>query len=181
MNPITDLIWLGIARIVTIPRVTGWLMQRAVRTPYTHIHGPDGSLYMGRWWLFNPYPGKDDSPERARFTRSLRGMLPSIRIHHICRPDSDSHCHDHPWNARTIILRGWYVEERPGRMVDGRAVYVRGHGYTGRLLFGQFHRIASVSPEGVWTLFITWRKQGTWGFDVDGKKVPWREYLGEQA
>jgi hypothetical protein len=30
----------------------------------------------------------------------------------------------------------------------------------------------------VWTLFITWRYQGTWGFDVDGSKVPWREYLG---
>ena len=59
-----------------------------------------------------------------------------------------------------------------------RAGFVRERGYTGRLLFGQYHRIRRVPAEGAWTLFITWRKQGTWGFLVDGAKVPWRKYLG---
>lgn len=56
--------------------------------------------------------------------------------------------------------------------------YERTAGYTGRLLFGEYHRIIEVSDGGVWTLFITWKYQGTWGFLVDGVKVPYRKYLG---
>jgi hypothetical protein len=29
----------------------------------------------------------------------------------------------------------------------------------------------------VWTLFCLGRQKGEWGFMVEGKKVPWREYL----
>lgn len=167
-----DLLWRAIARIATRPAVSDWLITRASRTPYTPITGPDGSIYMRRLWLFNPYPPMSDGGGEAR---GWRGWLPSVRIHHIMRPDSDRHMHDHPWNARTIVLRGWYIEERPGRLTSH--LWERTRGYTGRLLFGQYHRIEEVSPGGVWTLFITWRKRGTWGFLVDGAKVPWREYL----
>jgi hypothetical protein len=27
-------------------------------------------------------------------------------------------------------------------------------------------------------MFVTGKRRGTWGFNVDGKKVPWRVYLG---
>jgi hypothetical protein len=87
-------------------------------------------------------------------------------------PDHDRHLHDHPWNARTFILHGWYLEENPGdtiRFCDA--------GYTGRLLFGQYHRIEAVSPGGVLTVFVTWKYRGTWGFMVDGKKIPYYDYL----
>jgi hypothetical protein len=56
--------------------------------------------------------------------------------------------------------------------------HLRVPGDTARLMFGEYHRIAQISDGGVWTLFITGRNRGTWGFMVDGKKVPWREYLG---
>lgn len=183
---IRELLWRAVARIVTIPAVTDWLIERAKRTPYKHItaRNDPSDVYMGRWWLFNPYP-----PEDGKDTRSwLRKRLPSVRIHHIRRPDDAGPLHDHPWNARTTLLRGWYDEERPYTTpmfrvrVDGeggaRNLYRRERGYTGRLLFGQYHRIREVAPDGVWTLFITWKKQGTWGFLVDGAKVPWRKYLG---
>lgn len=173
----SEWLWSVIARIVTIHSVRRRLIARAQRTPYTHITGPDGSIYMGRWWLFNPYPAKSDGRKRR-----WGDWLPSVRLHHIHRPDVDRHLHDHPWNARTIILWGWYREELPpSRMVSGvelrnfRTRFVRD---TGRLLFGQYHRIDEVAEGGVWTLFITWRYRGTWGFNVDGRKVPWREYLG---
>lgn len=184
-----ELIWRAIARIVSRPAVAAWLIQRAQRTPYTHIMSADGQdCYMGRWWLFNPYPGP------SSYTRKgWRDWVPSVRIHHIMREDRDRHLHDHPWNARTIVLRGWYEEERPTRSNTGqvpddlvkvgsqlRDVFKRRQGYTGRLLFGEYHRISEVSDGGVFTLFITWRERGTWGFDVDGRKVPWREYLGLQ-
>lgn len=187
-----NLLWAIAARIVTRPAVADWIIRRAQRTPYAPITGPDGSLYMGRWWLFNPY-GKGATGET---TPARWQWLPSVRVHHIVRPDSDRHLHNHPWNARTVVLRGWYSEERPwvtltereavrqaGLVLVGtdvRGSFFRDRSYTGRLLFGQYHRISAVSPGGVWTLFFTWRKRGTWGFDVDGVKVPWREYLAQE-
>lgn len=184
------MIWNLIANIVSRPAVADWLIRRAKRTPYQHITSADGaSVYMGRWWLFNAYPGAyGDHPQPRHIP-----WLPSVRIHHICRADQDRDLHDHPWNARTIILRGWYHEERPLDAVspwdvvcsdivhaeEGMRVQLqRSIGYTGQLLFGQYHRISEVSPGGVWTMFITGRKRGTWGFLVDGQKVPWRTYLG---
>lgn len=179
-----ELLWKLIARIASLPRVADWIIARAQRTPYFHIHGKDGTLYMGRWWLFNPYPkdaNGDPAPARLKW-------LPSVRIHHICRPDSDRHLHSHPWDARTIILRGWYLEQLPAHAERGQ-LGVKGdwrwcsrvRGDTGQLLHTDYHRIHSISSAGVWTLFITWRKRDTWYFDVDGRKVRWREYLGEQG
>lgn len=175
---IRELIWRVVAFIVTRPRVTKWLITRARRTPYSNITSRDGSdTYMVRLWLFNPYgKGPDGEVLPARWAR-----LPSIRLHHILRSDDDhKHPHDHPWDARTIVLGPHgYAEERPVDARDQtRTVHWRGRGYTGPLSFGQFHAITWVPPGGVWTLFITWEKQGTWGFLVDGVKVPWREYLG---
>lgn len=185
-----ELLWRAVARIVTIPAVTDWLIARAQRTPYTNITSRDGTdVYMVRLWLFNPYPNDGDTAGWEKWNRSWRRHLPSARIHHIRRADEDAHLHDHPWNARTIVLRNWYREHRICSYEAGggfeldhtgrvRHRFERLRGYTGRLLFGQYHRISEVATGGVWTLFITWKKQGTWGFLVDGKKVPWRKYLG---
>lgn len=187
---IRELAWRVFARIVTIPAVTDWLIARARLTPYTNITNRDGSdTYMVRLWLFNPYPSDGDKAGWEKWHESWRRHLPSARIHCILRADSDDHLHDHPWNARTTVLRGWYDDERPyttpmfrvrlgNQLGELRNVYRRERGYTGTLLFGQYHRIREVADDGVWTLFITWKKRGTWGFLVDGVKVPWRRYLG---
>ena len=182
-----EFLWRAIASIVSRPRVAQWLIERAQRTPYSPIMSRDGAdLYMDRWWLFNPY-GKD---AQGNATAPRWSWLPSIRVHHILRADSDDHLHDHPWNARTIVLRNLYVEERPtaactGReltqeaydFIGDRAIFWRLAGHTGRVLFGAYHRISHVPAGGVYTLWFTWRYRGTWGFNVDGVKVPWREYL----
>lgn len=169
------MIWAAIARVLAWPPIADRLIERAKRTPYRHIASADGQdVYMGRFWLFNPYPGRDQP------NTGWRTWLPSVRIHHICREDRDRHLHDHPWHARTVILRGRYVETRqisedgPG---PTHRRFMRQRGDTATLRYGEFHRIDSVSPGGVWTLFITYRYRGTWGFKVDGKKIPWRDYL----
>ena len=171
MNPL-NIVWGLIARaIVAHPRLVNRLIVRAMRTPYIHITSADGQeIYMCRWWLFNPYPHGSDGDGRRW------PWLPSVRVHHIRRADEDRHHHDHPWNARTIILDGCYTEERGDQLIT------RIPGDTATLLFGEYHRIAQVAPDGVWTLFISGKKRGTWGFWVDGAKVPWREYTnaGEQ-
>lgn len=161
------MIWKAIAYVCSRPKVAEWLIERSKKTPYLHIYGKDGHMYMGRWWLFNPYP----SPEELR---SKGDRFPiSIRIHHIQKEDDDRALHDHPWNARTIIIKGGYREVRE----DGK-VYYREPGDTAGLKFGEYHRITHVHPEGAWTIFITGKYRGTWGFLVDGTKVQWRKYLG---
>lgn len=160
-----------IAKLLARPRVVDWLIRRAARTPYTHI-AKNGDVYMERYWLLNPYPA--DSSGKGNW-------LPSVRLHKIMRPDQDRHMHDHPWNARTFILRGWYEEERvlyTSSGADWIGCYRREAGTTAKLRFGAYHAITQVPAGGVWTLFITWRYRGTWGFLVNGRKVPWREYLG---
>lgn len=168
LNPLT---WL-----LSRPRVVEWIVARSHRTPYTHIDG-----YMNRYWLFNPYHLKKTA---GRY--SWRRWCPwSIRVHHILREDRDAHLHDHPWNARTVILRGWYLEAReanhPASMFASAEEWRRANrqptwrymmpGDTSPVLFNTFHKIAQVSDGGVLTLFITGPYLGDWGFKVDGRKV----------
>lgn len=163
----------SLADLCATSRIADYLIERAAATPYFDLDG-----YMERNWLFNPY----ETYEQKQVRRAAGGAEPeytgpSGRIHHILRADEDRALHDHPWDARTIVLRGWYLEER--LLEDGTiATFRRGAGDTATLNFGEFHRIYEVSPGGVWTLFITEQYQGTWGFLVDGVKIPYREYLG---
>lgn len=164
-----ELLWGLLARFLAWAPVRDRIMIRAMRTPYTNIVGDDGSLYMARFWLFNRY----DVRPRARW----RDWLPSVRLHWIKRPDQDRHMHDHPWDARSIVLTGFYYEVREGH--DWRIL--RAAGTTATIGYGEFHRITNVPPDGVWTLFITWKYRGTWGFLVNGEKVPYKIYLGDRA
>lgn len=171
--------WMFIAWILSRPRIANWLIWKSMQTPYsTIIH--DGKVYMERYWLFNPYGRGPDGQEESKY----KWFPWNIRIHWIRRPDSDDDMHDHPWNARTIILRGGYIEERPGKL---ETVYVkeppivrisRYTGSTAKLKFGEFHRITHVQAGGAWTLFISGPYQGSWGFKVNGVKVHWKTYLG---
>lgn len=163
MKPLINLL----ARQLARPAVADCLIRRAMRTPYSDIV-KDGELYMRRFWLFNPYPDTGASgADRKRWQFPI-----SIRVHHIVLPDQDRDQHDHPWHARTVILRGVYIEYR------GDESHGRWPGNTATLAYGEYHRIAYVSEGGVWTLFITGKYRGTWGFLVDGVKVQWRRYLG---
>lgn len=90
--------WL--AKILAKPAVTDFLVRQAKKRPYVHIPALTGE-YMERYWLV---------PEKP--------WLPfAIRIHIIKRPDSDRHLHDHPFDFRTFVLDGMYIEER----ADGKA------------------------------------------------------------
>lgn len=160
-----------LAWLISRKPVADWLIKEAMKTPYFHIMKGD-DVYMERYWLFNPYKPGPDKQERAKYA-----WCPfNVRVHWIRRPDSDEHLHDHPWNIRTFILRGWYVEQRDvNRALTG--LINREVGDTASLHFGQYHRIAEVAPEGAWTLFVSGPYQGTWGFLVNGVKVNWRKYL----
>lgn len=193
MKTINNLFWKWLALFLAQPKVTAWLIARAKKTPYQHILSPDHTkVYMERYWLFNPYPTQKEKDAYKAAGKKLPWQFPvSIRIHRIMVPDGDRHHHDHPWNARTILLKGGYDEERleyrePCPSLDWTSMlpgayytqpYRRKQGDTATLGFGEFHRITKVPAEGVWTLFITFPLQGDWGYMVDGKKVSFREYV----
>lgn len=185
--------WNLIAKLLARPAVAAWLINRSFKTPYMHLPSNEDPSYMGRFWLFNPYDRVTNKPR-------WRWCPWSVRIHHIKRADSERHMHDHPWNARTIILQGGYTEHRaaegaerlkileqslagvvsqtPVNKIEAYYVIERRPGHTATLGFEQYHRITEVSDRGAWTLFISGPWQGVWGFLVDGVKVKWREYLG---
>ncbi|MCF5714280.1 hypothetical protein I9H06_16615 [Pseudomonas tremae] len=193
-----NIFWRLLAKVLARPAIAAWLITRAKRTPYLHIQSADGQeVYMGRWWLFNAY-------DRETHLGRIRWCPWSIRVHHIMRPDADRDLHDHPWNARTVILRGWYVEQRQASdewkkavrsglienpdpkfvewlMRDACEWIRRDASDTAQLNHGEYHRIDEVAPGGVYTLFITSRWKGDWGFLVNGVKVAWREYTGEKS
>ena len=150
-------LWSAIAAyLFNHQRLVEILFARALKTPYHHLEG-----YMLRWWLIAPSK-----------------WLPfSARFHFILRADIDHHMHDHPWAFRSIVLSGWYEEQQ--LTPDGGITYkVRRAGTTHRCELGQFHRINNVSENGVLTLVIIGKKQDSWGFLVNHKRVDWREYLG---
>lgn len=174
--------WMLIAFLLSRPLIANWLIERARKTPYTHITGPDGSIYMERYWLFNSYQQGPDKQERSKYP-----WFPwNIRLHWIRRADEGPHMHDHPWNARTFILRGGYVEVREfgsavydedGRKISGGTkVFTRPTGSTAFIGYNLYHMITQVTPGGAWTLFISGPYKGTWGFLVDGVKIKWRTY-----
>lgn len=85
-----------------------------------------------------------------------------VYLHRFVGRDPERGLHDHPWRwAASLVLTGWYVEERR----DGTRVR-----RVGNLLSADtFHRV--VMPEGqreCWTLFIhSARDVKQWGFLQD--------------
>lgn len=172
------ILWYFLAKLLAQPRITAYLIARAKLTPYTPILSVDGTeVYMERYWLFNPYPTQTERDAMAAAGIKQKWRFPiSVRIHGIRTPDLDRHLHDHPWNARTVILRGGYIENR-----GGSYNYLH-QGGSATLKFGKdFHRITTLYPmfgdDAVWTLFITGKFRGMWGFNKDGVKIPFKEYL----
>ncbi len=155
-------IWHLIARLLARPAPLRWLRRWARVTERT----PNIDGYMDRLTLipFDWWP------------------LPHVRLHCIRRPDDDRVLHDHPGDYRTIVLRGAYS------YVDifGKT-YWRVPGDTACERAETFHRITQVihAPfdEGVWTLFILYRRRHRWGFLVtdpatgDVRKIPYDKYL----
>jgi hypothetical protein len=51
----------------------------------------------------------------------------SVFLHYIARSDDDRHCHDHPWDFWTLILRNGYLEEIRTRLTRNHEYDPRAH------------------------------------------------------
>lgn len=111
--------------------------------------------YMRRWLIQTPW-----------FT---------IRLHHILRPDSGRDHHDHPWDFTSRILKGGYMEERPG-IHDESILHIHTRGAVIRRKAEDLHTIRQVSPGGVWTFVLTGPRRREWGFQTPEGWVHWKQY-----
>ena len=146
-------------------RLCDWISRRLWVYRKGHLLHADGSLYMGRWTLFE--------------TRWL-----SARLHHIATPDLDRHLHDHPWNFLSIVLAGGYVEERPWTIEpcfwsdsdsEIKIASYRSPGSVALRRATDRHLISFVQSD-TWSLFIYGRVRQWWGFFTPAGKVFWKNY-----
>lgn len=152
----------------------------AFRTPHKHLYDLDGSLYMGRWRVV------DEGTRGSKILAILTGYT-HIRLHRICRADHDRELHNHPFDYRTYVAKGFYAEqyEEPPPQ---RWAYETHHGYrfvhVGGTATGsheKFHRIDLIPTEGVWTMFCMKADKGDWGFERDGEYIPSRVYFAQRG
>jgi hypothetical protein len=169
MKRLTDWFWKKLARSLGDDQLlVSSIIASGTNFVYKHLYHSDGSDYMGRWWLMPRWLTRIDE-EGNPYPYSWLPFI--VRLHHIRSEDWDRDLHDHPSWYRTIILRGWYLEQD----IYGDQ-YLRQQGETKTASAETFHKITQISDGGVWTIFIMGRKTNKWGFLVDGWKVPWRKY-----
>ena len=121
--------------------------------------------------------GSHDNPQIHRWWLIPRNPIFNVYLHHIKRSDADLELHDHPWWNLSIILRGSYVEELPGKKYKYRpqgSWIFRGGKAAHRL------HVFDGSPSTV-TLFITGPKFRTWGFHCPKGWVPWNNYVEKRG
>ena len=118
---------------------------------------------------------------RRPIARLLQKLGIAVRVHEILRSDDGRDPHDHPWGYVTVILKGGYFETRYSS--QGVKLDKTWHG-PGSILYrpaGSWHRLDVPNGMVTTTLFITGPKVQSWGFNVDGKKVPYYEYLEKKG
>lgn len=142
------------------------------------IGGKPGS----RWAFLEGFDiGIEGDPYLDRL-RIIQTPLFGLYLHHIHRPDRDRDPHDHPWSFASVILAGSYHEKVwPDKTDPGRTfTRSRNRWSLQRMRRGGAHIITSMNGP-LWTLVLTGRRQGEWGFWVQGKYVPWREYISSPS
>lgn len=173
------------------------LRRWGARRPYFNIVSEeDGSLYMGRWWLFggSGFSLSDRVPrdDRSELTRgwqrgwldALIGFWMAARLHHIAREDRARDYHTHPAGFISLVLWGWYRERRPKDQGQHYSLDQTEYFDTLRKPWSIAYRparhrntITEVSPGGAWTIVIWFAKEGSWGFAIKtGELVNWRDY-----
>lgn len=136
--------------------------------PYLLI-APGGADYLHRWYLT---PHGD-----GRFAKWWRRHCPGVFLHCFVASDPDRGWHSHPWVwAKSLIMRGEYLESRPYDCVDGKLTdvwWTYTPGDVNSLTGDHFHKVKLLTPR-VWTLFIVGPLHGReWEFlDEQGNRKP---------
>ena len=118
----------------------------------------DNEIYLERYYLF--------LKDRKTFPFN-------VFLHRFHKSDPDD-LHDHPWNYRTLILKGGYWEYTP------QGKFWRGVGHYRKMPAESLHRIELEPGVNCWTLFIPGKHKREWGFISDNQWFQWEEYLSQR-
>lgn len=152
-----------------------WLLQRFGVAIRLHcIHSPDldremhdhpwtfASVVLRGWYA----EARPQHPERAEFA-----------VHaELLDGDAGKEIPIFTYEAAREAIHG---PSRPGASLTKREPAVerlRNRGSFALRRFYERHRITAVSPGGVWTLFVTFRKRQAWGFFTPRGKIWWWEF-----
>ena len=98
----------------------------------------------------------------------------TVYLHRFIRGDGDRHAHNHPFNARALVLCGGYIEQVVSDISnatpEGVVTYEHRVRFWNAIPSNKFHRITHVTP-GTWTLVLRGGRVTTsdgirkgWGF-----------------
>jgi len=131
-----------------------------------------------RWALNERFViGQPGNPMMERW-RLLQTPWLGIYVHFIYREDLDPVPHDHPWQFRSLVLRGSYTEHYwpDARVWEHSRRQSFGRWSWHRFPLAAAHRITSVTP-GTVTLVFVGSKRRTWGFWHRGRFTDYRDAL----
>lgn len=118
--------------------VLWWARRLASGKPHQVIG--ERSPYMLRWWLI----------PRNRHVK--------VYVHKFVRSDDDRAMHDHPWGFVSLVLRGAYLEQRPG------GTRLRQRGSVAYRPATTRHIVHLINELPCWTLVVGGPKVRDWGF-----------------
>ena len=94
----------------------------------------------------------------------------SIWIHGIYAADEDKHLHNHPWDFKSLVLKGSYIEETEN------GVILQSPGKLNSRNGCEYHKIKELKTPSVYTLFIATPLKREWGYNVDGEFIQHENY-----
>lgn len=118
----------------------------------------------------------------------LETNLFSIYIHKINKADEDYHLHSHPWNFKSFIFKGAYIEESLTVNYKGVTsfefhtkkpfIFSSMSKFNDENYFAKkcFHKIKYILNGPVYSLFFAYGKKERWKYFVDGKIWDFEHY-----
>lgn len=110
----------------------------------------------------------------------------SVVLHWINKPDEEPYLHDHPVSFFSLILKGWYREQRQKDHHYRHGGYGTEHCSGVRKWFnwikatpGDRHTITNLPPKGALTLCFMGPKTREWGYHTPEGWVHWKAYNAE--
>jgi len=98
----------------------------------------------------------------------------AICLHWLNHPDPEPYDHDHPVTFLSLILRGWYREQRTVTLTTTHTVKHRWYNFI-RATPTFAHTIVEVAPKTL-TLAIMGPKTREWGYHLPGGWMHWKTY-----
>lgn len=115
-----------------------------------------GDDYLRRWWVIprNPYA--------------------NVYLHEILHSDDVRALHDHPWDNRTFVLEGGYIEHTP------QGIFERKVGDIIERKATDAHRLEVPTGGRAVSIFMTGPIIREWGFHCPQGWRHWKEFVDER-